>query len=73
MNDKDALKKGRISFAGTCLRLAEKEMKEHGRYFMKPGQDVYDSAVNYGASIKITKEEVLEAERLREKRKKKNR
>ena len=70
MNDKEK-QKGRISFAGICLRLAEKEIRQHGRYFMKPGQDVYDSAVQYGGSIKITKEEVLEAERLRKKRKQK--
>ena len=62
-------KKARLIFARACLRLARRELKEHGRKFMSPDEDVFDSAVQYGGSIKLTKEEVIEASQMKKKNK----
>lgn len=64
-------KKARLTFAYACLKLARRELKQHGREFMKPNQDVIDSAVEYGGSIKLTREEVIEASQMKVKAKKK--
>jgi hypothetical protein len=66
------MKNPRLTFAAMCLKLARDELKNHGREFMSPGEDVFDSAVQYGASIKLTKEEIIEASELEKKKKKKN-
>jgi hypothetical protein len=54
-------KEARLNFAKHCLELAHKELVDHGRKFMKPNEDVFDSAVSYGKSIKLTREEVIKA------------
>lgn len=59
---KERERKGRLNFAAACLVLAKQELKDHGREFMKPDEDVYDSAVQYGGKIKLTREEIIEAE-----------
>jgi len=64
MTTNPKLLQGRLAFAVSCLELAQKEIKDHGREFMEPGEDVYDSAVQYGGSIKLTRDEVIEAENL---------
>jgi hypothetical protein len=60
------LQRGRLAFAASCLNLAKQELKDHGREFMNPGEDVYDSAVQYGGKINLTRAEIIEAERLAE-------
>jgi hypothetical protein len=63
-NDTEQLQRGRLAFAASCLKLARQELKDHGREFMKPGEDVYDSAVQYGGKINLTRDEVIEANRI---------
>lgn len=55
----------RIRFAIAMLKLAKKELKEHGNQFMLPGEDVYDSAVQYGGKLKpkLTRKELQEVEK----------
>lgn len=65
----EKLQRGRLAFAASCLKLARKELRDHGREFMKPGEDVYDSAMQYGGSIKLTRDEVIEAEKLTKRKK----
>lgn len=64
--------KGRLNFAVICINLAEDEIKKHGRLFMEENEDVYDSAVNYGGSIRLTKEEIIEAKEYLKKKKNEN-
>jgi hypothetical protein len=54
-------KEARLNFAKHCLELARKELVDHGRKFMKPNEDAFDSAVSYGGSIKLTREEAIKA------------
>jgi len=63
-------KEQRLAFAVSCLKLARKEIKDHGREFMKPDEDVFDSALQYGGSIspKLTKAEVIDADQLNHQR-----
>ena len=53
-------KEARLNFAKHCLELARKELVDNGRKFMKPNEDVFDSAVSYGRSMKLTREEAIE-------------
>lgn len=68
MNTKNA----RLRFAWNCLKLARKEIKQFGRQFMKPTEGVYDSAVQYGGSIrpKLTKSEVVAVAKMNKQRRK---
>jgi hypothetical protein len=68
-NDTEQLQRGRLAFAASCLKLARQELKDHGREFMKPGEDVYDSAVQYGGKINLTRDEIIEAEKLSKRKK----
>lgn len=61
-------KKARLRFAYACLKLARKELKKFGRQFMLPGESVYDSASQYGGSIKITKAEVISVAKMNKQR-----
>lgn len=62
-------KQQRLSFGVACLRLARKELKDHGREFADPNQDLFDLAVQYGGSIKLTREEAIEASKMKTKKK----
>jgi len=69
MTNDERLQRGRLAFAASCLKLARQELKDHGREFMKPGEDVYDSAVQYGGKINLTRDEIIEAEKLSKRKK----
>jgi hypothetical protein len=62
-------KQQRLSFGVACLKLARKELKDHGREFVDSDQDLFDLAVQYGASIKLTREEAIEASKMKVKMK----
>ncbi len=60
---KQAEQEGRAALAVMCLGLARTELRDHGRKFMKPHEDVYDSATQYGSSMKLTRAEIIEADK----------
>ena len=51
--------KGRLRFAWQCLLLARAEYHKFGNQFMTKGQSIIDSAVDYGRSAKISREEIV--------------
>lgn len=64
MNDRFA----RLRFAYACLKLARKELKDNGRQFMQPGESVYDSAMQYGGKLRLTKKEVVAVAKMNKER-----
>lgn len=62
--------KGRLRFAYSCLLLARAEYKSYNTEYYTPGQTLYDSAVDYGASANITRKEIITVAKMSKQRRK---
>jgi hypothetical protein len=61
--------RSRLHFAITCLKLAQDEYRKFKREFMKPGETVYHSAIDYSGK-RLTLEEIKIVAKMNKQRRK---